>query len=128
MTPEASNYLDKARCDLDEARQIVSIGLATVAARSAYYASFHAAEALIIERTGKIVKTHSGVRAEFARLAQDTSAIERKFTTFLAKAYMYKEIGDYGVGPGASVTLDDAKDAIVVAEQFIDCIADLLTK
>ncbi len=62
MTPEAKNYLIKARDDLNDARKIVAIGLTTVAARTAYYAAFHAAEAFIIESTGKVVKTHSGVR------------------------------------------------------------------
>nr|WP_210302497.1 HEPN domain-containing protein [Rhodoblastus sphagnicola] len=120
--------MSKARNDLEEARKIEAIGLATVAARSAYYAAFHAAEAFIMERTGKIVKTHSGVRTEFARLAKDTPGIDRRFTNFLAKAYMYKEIGDYAVGPDATVTPDAAKAAIVVAEEFIDCIAAVLTK
>jgi hypothetical protein len=40
---------------------------------------------------------------------------------------MYKEIGDYGVGPDATVTIDAAREAILIAEQFIDCIA-VLTK
>jgi uncharacterized protein (UPF0332 family) len=62
VTPEAENYLIKARDDLKDARKIVAIGLSTVAARTAYYAAFHAAEAFIIDRTGKVVKTHSGVR------------------------------------------------------------------
>jgi uncharacterized protein (UPF0332 family) len=67
VTPEATDYLNKARDDLDDAKKIAALGLAKIAARSAYYAAFNAAEALIVERTGKIAKTHSGVRAEFAR-------------------------------------------------------------
>ena len=74
--------------DFEDARKIEAIGLATVAARAAYYAAFHAAEAFIIDRTGKVVKTHSGVRTEFARLAKDAPDIDRRFTNFLAKAYM----------------------------------------
>jgi uncharacterized protein (UPF0332 family) len=87
VTPEAKDYLDKARDDLDDARKIAAIHLAKVAARSAYYAAFHAAEALIIERTGKVAKTHSGVRTEFARLLKDTSGGERAMLTFLAQGY-----------------------------------------
>jgi uncharacterized protein (UPF0332 family) len=49
VTPEAQAYLDKAREDLDDARKIMAINLAKAAARSAYYAAFHAAEALIVE-------------------------------------------------------------------------------
>ena len=54
-----------------DAHKVVDIGLAAVAARLAYYAAFHAAEAVIVERSDKIVKTHAGVRAEFARLSRD---------------------------------------------------------
>ena len=58
MKPEIADYLAKARKDLREAREIIQIGLADVAARSAYYAAFPAAEALIFERTGSVAKTH----------------------------------------------------------------------
>ncbi|HEX3522373.1 MAG TPA: hypothetical protein VHT52_09830 [Stellaceae bacterium] len=37
------------------------------AGRNAYLAAFHAAQALIAERTGKEAKTHKGVHAQFAR-------------------------------------------------------------
>ena len=47
MTPEAAQFLKKSRDDLNDARKIASIGLAHVAARSAYYAAFHAAEATL---------------------------------------------------------------------------------
>jgi uncharacterized protein (UPF0332 family) len=87
VTPEAADYLDKARDSLDEARKIGVIGLARVAARAAYYAAFHTAEAFIVERTGKIAKTHSGVRSEFARLARKMPEIDRAYSIFLAKAY-----------------------------------------
>ncbi|MGO9546946.1 MAG: HEPN domain-containing protein [Rhodomicrobium sp.] len=126
MTPEAKDYLDKARDHLDEARKIASIGLAKAAARSAYYAAFHATQAFIVERTGKIAKTHSGVRSELARLSKDTPGIDKTFPTFLAQAYLYKEIGDYGVGHGANVTMTEANDAIVAAGRFIDCVTALL--
>jgi hypothetical protein len=42
MKAEAANYLSRAREDLSDARQIAGIGLAKVAARSAYYAAFTA--------------------------------------------------------------------------------------
>jgi uncharacterized protein (UPF0332 family) len=112
MTPEAKDYLDKAREHLDEARKIAAIGLAKAAARSAYYAAFHAAQAFIFERTGKIAKTHSGVRSEFARLAKDTPSIGKTFPAFLAQAYLYKEISNYGVGHGANVTIAEADEAL----------------
>lgn len=98
MTPEARDYLDKARGDLDDAAKIAAIGLATIAARAAYYAAFHAAEAYIVELSGKIAKTHSGVRSEFARLAKESPGVDKALLIFLAKGYKYKELSDYGVG------------------------------
>jgi uncharacterized protein (UPF0332 family) len=126
VTPEAEDYLEKAREDLSDARKIAGISLAKVAARSAYYAAFHAAEAFIIERTGKVAKTHSGVRTEFARLLKDTPGGERALLTFLAQAYKYKEIGDYGVGRNATVTDEEAHDAIDAAARFIERVTALL--
>jgi uncharacterized protein (UPF0332 family) len=126
MKPEAAAYLEKAHESLDEAKKIYAIGLAAVAARSAYYAVFHAAEAFIIERTGKIAKSHGGVRSEFSRLAKDEPQVDQNFSTFLAQAYKYKEIGDYGVGPAAVITMPVADDAIKTATSLIKNIAGLL--
>jgi uncharacterized protein (UPF0332 family) len=68
MKPETADFLDKAREDLADGRKIAAIPLPKVAARCAYFAAFHAAESLIYELSGKIAKTHSGVRSEFSRL------------------------------------------------------------
>lgn len=126
MTPEAADYLAKAREDLGEALQIIRIGLAKVAARSAYYAAFHAAEALIFDRTGKVVKTHKGVRTEFARLTKDDPHVPRAMMAFLADGYRYKEIGDYSVNPDEVVTMANAETAITSATAFLDCVAAIL--
>jgi uncharacterized protein (UPF0332 family) len=66
------------------------------AARAAYLAGFHAAQALISERTGQIAKSHSGVRSAFARLVKDDPQIDRALVRFLGRAYRFKEIADYG--------------------------------
>ena len=126
MKAEAANYFSKAQEDLSDARQIAGIGLAKVAARSAYYAAFHAAEALIVEKTGKVAKSHSGVRSEFARLARDDPHLGKATTAFLAQAYKYKEIGDYGVGADAVITLLDAEAAIRSAQDFLTHVAEAL--
>lgn len=127
MTPEARDYLVKGRRDLSDAREIMRISLANVAARSAYFAVFHAAEALIFEQTGRTAKTHRGVRTEFARLAKDHPRIPKDLPEFLAQAYSYKEIGDYSVNPEESVTMQNAEHAITAAANFLDCIEAVLT-
>jgi uncharacterized protein (UPF0332 family) len=82
VKPEAGYYLAKAHQDLSDARQIFAIALANVAARSAYYA----AEALLVEKTGRIAKTHSGVRSEFGRLTKDDPRVPKAMTQFLTLA------------------------------------------
>ena len=77
-----------------------------------------------MERSGKIAKTHSGVRAEFAKLTRANLA-SRPFLTFLAQAYIYKKIGDYGVGASAVVTVADADVAISGAAGFLDHVRGL---
>jgi uncharacterized protein (UPF0332 family) len=53
MRPESADYLRKAKQCLRDAEKIAQISLYGVAAREAYLAAFHAAEALIFERTGE---------------------------------------------------------------------------
>jgi uncharacterized protein (UPF0332 family) len=126
VTPEGRDYLDKAAEDLGDARKILAINLARPAARSAYYAAFHAAEAMIFERTGKVAKTHSGVRSVLASLLARDAADTRVLLTFLARAYKFKEIGDYGLGDAAMVTEDEARDLIEGAAQFIGAVKRLI--
>ncbi len=98
---------------------ILTIPIPDVAAREAYLAGYHAAEAFIHEYTGKTVKTHKGLRSEFARLTR-TDTVLREFTGFLARAYELKSIADYAVDPEVDVSVDDAKEAYDIASRFVD--------
>jgi hypothetical protein len=42
-----------------------------------------------------MVKSRSGLRSTFARLAKDDPRVDRTYTRSLAKAYKFKEIADY---------------------------------
>ena len=128
MKPEAADYLGKARQCLDEAKQIMALmPLYHIVARTAYLAAYHAAEAYIFERTDKTVKTHRGLRSEFSRLARSEPRIDREFLTFLAQAYEFKSIADYGVGSTVPpITADEAQAAIDTAARLVDRVAVLL--
>jgi uncharacterized protein (UPF0332 family) len=73
----------------------------------------------------KAVKTHSGVRTQLARLLKDTPGARDALPAFLARAYRFKEISDYGK-PGEVVTEADMRGAIEAAERFVDQIVALL--
>jgi uncharacterized protein (UPF0332 family) len=93
---------------------------------NAYLAAFHAAQALIAERTGKDAKTHRGVHTQFARLTRNETRLSLALRQFLPQAYDMKSVADYGLGPEADVPLDRAAAAIETAEQFVNLIAELL--
>jgi uncharacterized protein (UPF0332 family) len=119
MKEPTAAYLAKARQALDKARRVLAIGIDDEAGRHAYYAAFHAAQALIFERTDRAAASHQGVKTEFARLAKSDPRIERKFTTFLARAYGLKSAADYETGSAAIVTPAQASEAIGLAEEFV---------
>lgn len=126
MNKIVGDYLAKAREDLSDAEQIFDIGLLKPASRSAYYACFHACEGFIFHKTGKLAKTHSGVRSEFARLTKDLPLFDRKLTSFLAQAYVFKELSDYGIGDQVVLTSDAVAKAITTAKSFVATLTQLV--
>jgi len=127
VKPETADCLAKAMECLDGAKRIMTLPLPQVAAREAYLAAYHVAEGYIFEQTGRIVKTHRGLRTAFSRLARNEPRIAPEYLTFLATAYELKSIADYSVGPTARpITADDTTRAIETAERFIDTITQLL--
>jgi uncharacterized protein (UPF0332 family) len=125
VKPEVAAHLAVARSDLSDAKKLASLGFIKIAARCAYYAAFHAAEAYIFERNAKVTKTHSGVRAELARLLKGAPVVGEPLPAFLARSYRLKEISDYGK-PGDVVTEAEVRGAIEGAERFVDRIVELM--
>ena len=77
MTPETAEHLDKAREYLTRARNLLDVmHYNDEAGRAAYLAGFHAAQALISERTGRVAKTHDGVNSQFNLLTRDDPRID----------------------------------------------------
>jgi uncharacterized protein (UPF0332 family) len=128
MKAETADYLAKAAATLQDAEKIATVPLPHIAAREAYLAVFHAAEAYIFEQTDNVAKTHRGVRSEFARLAKAEPHIGRELTAFLGAAYQFKTRADYAIGATAApITPAEANVAIIMARRFIDAITQLLS-
>jgi len=96
------------------------------AGRTAYLAGFHAAQALISERSGRAVKTHGGVNTDFHRLVRNDAHIDDELRAFLGFAYNLKAIADYETGPGAEVSAQQAMWALAQAKQFVGHVEGLL--
>jgi len=93
VTPEISEHIEKARECLKRAKIILDAGVGEDADRDAYLAGFHAAQALILERTGKVAKTHRGVQRLFSQLVKAEPTLQ-DYSRFLSQTYL-KEIADY---------------------------------
>ena len=125
MTPETGYFLAKARRLLDEAEGMLTMRYNEAAGHTAYLAGFHAAQALISDRTGRAVKTHGGVRTEFHRLIRGDSRFDGTLRDFLGSTCNLKAIADYETGPGSDVSPKRAEQAIAEAKLFVVTVAAL---
>ncbi len=100
--------------------------MAADAARNAYYAAFHAAKALIFERTGGNSRKHGSVHRAFKDVTLNDPLVDSALRGFLVKSYDYKRSGDYETGPAALVNTTDARDDVTEAKRFVSVVAALL--
>ncbi len=127
MTPETKEHLDKARDYLSKARGLVAVmHYHDEAGRAAYLAAFHAAQALISERTGRIARTHEGVHSQFNKLTMGAARIDPELRRFLPHAFSLKAVADYETGPDAVVSAEQVEAAIATARRFVDYVAELI--
>ncbi len=124
MKPESRKHFDKAeRCLANGRAELAAAAsrpeLAEDAARNAYLAAFHAAKALIFERTGQARMKHGTVQKLFSQLARSESAIAADVRRFLGNAYDFKRVADYDIEAGAPITLAEASHALNEAERFV---------
>jgi uncharacterized protein (UPF0332 family) len=127
VTPQAAAFLEKARKLLADADIMLGASLNDAAGRNAYLAGFHAAQALIFEQTGKVLKTHNGVHSEFQRLTKDDAVIGAALRSFLSRAYNLKAVADYETGPGSSVSPERAAEATATGKVFAAKIDEILS-
>jgi uncharacterized protein (UPF0332 family) len=102
VRPEASAFLDKAREFLAKAEDMFADGWPDEAGGPPT-SRLHAAQAVIVERTGRVIRRHRGVRNELWRLLKGDPRFDAELGGFLGRAYNLKSIADYETGPDARV-------------------------
>jgi uncharacterized protein (UPF0332 family) len=122
VTPEAERFLQNADDHLERGQIMLRDGLNYDAGRAA----FHAAQAIIFERTGKVAKTHKGVNIEFLLVTKDDPRFPPEQRGFLSKAYDFKAVADYDTGPIAEVSSQEAMNALEAARTFVATIRHAL--
>ena len=127
MTAEIDRILQKAGKHLERGHVMPGVDLYDDAARAAYLAAFHAAQAVIFERTGRVVKTHRGVQSEFLRLTKDDTHFTPGQRIFLSQAYNFKAVADYDTGPDVELSAEKARAALEAGRGFVDAVRRVLT-
>jgi uncharacterized protein (UPF0332 family) len=113
---------------LERGHMMLGIPLYEEAGRAAYMACFHAAQGLIFERDGRVMKTHHGVRSEFHRLTRAEACIDSELRGFLTEAYKFKTTADYDPSGQILSTADDTQVVLRTAPRFVEVIATLLSR
>jgi uncharacterized protein (UPF0332 family) len=119
LKPESAKFVAQANIVLARADIMLGVGLNEDAAREAYLASFHMAQAYIFERTAKTSKTHNGVQREFLRLTRDDTRADHDLRRFLSQSYEFKSVADYFAGPNPVTSAEDAVEAVATAKRFV---------
>ena len=109
-------YLRTAEEKLESARILFEHGQYDDAVSRAYYAAFHAAQALLVNE-GLKAETHTGVRQMFGLHFVKTKKIDRRFAKYLKNLKDDREDGDYGIL--TTIESDDAKIALSEANDFV---------
>jgi hypothetical protein len=68
------------------------------------------------------------VRLWAESMLKDDSCSAREMLAYLARAYAYKQIGDYAVGREATISEQQAGDSIEGADRFVARVARLLDR
>ncbi|HVC62258.1 MAG TPA: HEPN domain-containing protein [Acetobacteraceae bacterium] len=105
---------------------MLSVSLNEDAARVAYLAGFHMAQAYSFERTWETSKSYHGVQTEFLRLSKDDASVDHQLRRFLSQSYEFKSVADYGTGPEAATSAAEAADAVATARRFVSHFRELI--
>lgn len=109
-------YLEKAEKKLEVAEKLFSSGDFEDAVSRAYYAVFHAAQALLLTE-GEKAETHKGVVTLFGLLFVKTGKFNKNLGKYLANLKDDRESGDYEIF--SYIDKETTESAIAEAKEFI---------
>jgi uncharacterized protein (UPF0332 family) len=127
VTPEAACFLSKARNSLLKAQEMLE-QWPDEAGRASYLATFQAVQALIFETTGRVVRRHADVQAQFGRLVRHDLDCDAALALFLGRAYNLKTVADDDAGPGTDIAPDHAALIVEQAGRVVEFVARSLVR
>lgn len=120
---EIVSNLERADTNLQVATELLEKGYSDISASRAYYAAFYAASALLLNN-GFDTSKHSGVIALIHQHFVKSGKLDKEQGRNLNWLFELRSVGDYGVS--LHVTIEDARRAVLVAEDFFRVVKNLL--
>lgn len=120
---EAKDLWQRALDSLGAAQRDLRDGYCDLAASRAYYATFHAASALLVAGEKRFAK-HSGVIASIHRDYVKEGKLPTDAGKIMSSLFSLRTIADYG--GSKHVAPEDAERAVADAQRFLDFIRPLL--
>lgn len=118
-------YMEKAKKKLEVAGKLLKSGDYEDAVSRAYYAVFHAAQALLLTE-GERAESHKGVVTLFGLLFVKTGKVSKNLGKYLANLKDDRESGDYEVF--SYIDEETADTAVAEAKEFLKEAKLYLTK
>ena len=118
-------YIQKAEKKMDVAEKLLKSSDYEDAVSRAYYAVYHATQALLLTE-GEKAETHKGVVTLFGLLFVKTGKFDKKMGRYLANLKDDRETGDYEIF--SFLDKESAESAISEAREFIAAATSYLQK
>lgn len=122
---EPERELQAAREALRAAEVLIAADLPTHAISRAYYATFHAASALLAS-INREARSHDGLRRLVAEHFVRPGLIEARFSRVLTRIAGDRNDADYNVS--VPFSREDAEEDTLQAREFVEVVERLLTK
>lgn len=106
----------RARDKVAVAKHVLAAGYPADAVSPAYYAVFHAAEAVLLVE-GDEPRSHEGLKSLFGLRFVKTGRLPEELASTLRELKDERENGDYSIFP--AITAEDAERAVASAEHFV---------
>jgi uncharacterized protein (UPF0332 family) len=118
MSALATLPLDRARTELRAARSLLRADLPSQALTHAYFASYHAASAALLE-LDETPSTHAGVIAAFDRRIVGPEGIQHNLGRVLRRLFEHRSEVDYAL---AEIPKEEAVLALAESERLVTAI------
>ena len=113
----------RSRDKLAVAKHVLAAGYPADAVSPAYYAVFHAAEAVLLVE-GDEPRSHEGLKSLFGLRFVKTGRLPEELASILRELKDERESGDYSIFP--AITAKEAERAVASAEHFVTTLAAFL--